>query len=142
MYDTLLSTHSHTRWLVMVTAILAIALPFLNASGEVNKKSKLPALAFMIMCDIQLLVGLILYFGYSPFGIDAFQNGMSFVMKNSMVRKIAVEHLILMLLAIVLVHIGYVKAKKASDNAQLKKISTRFFGIALIVILAAIPWGR
>jgi len=130
------------RWLVLVTAVLAILLPFTNSSGAVSKKSKLPALAFMISCDIQLLIGLILYFGYSPFGMAAFDNGMSFVMKNGMVRKIAVEHFILMLLALVLVHIGYSKAKKATDNAQLKKISARFFGIALIVILSAIPWER
>ncbi len=130
------------RWLILVTAVLAIAMPFLNSSGEVTKKSKLPALSFMITCDIQLLLGLILYFGYSPFGLDAFDNGMSFVMKNPMVRKIAVEHFILMLLALALVHIGYSKAKKATENEQLKKISMKFFGVALIVILAGLPWAR
>lgn len=142
MYDSLLTTHSQLRWLVLVTALLAISMPFVNSNAEISKKSKLPALAFMIICDIQLLIGLILYFVYSPFGISAFENGMSFVMKNSMIRKIAVEHLVLMLLALALVHIGYAKAKRAPDNAQLRKISTRFFGIALIVILSAIPWAR
>jgi hypothetical protein len=142
MYQFLLSTHSHTRWLVLVTAVVAIAMPFLNSTGTVTKKSRIPALAFMIICDIQLLVGLMLYFGDSPYGIKAFDSGMSFVMKNADFRKIAVEHLILMLLAISLVHIGYSKAKKAVDNNQLKKISMRFFAIALIAILAGIPWAR
>jgi hypothetical protein len=142
MYQTLLSTHSHMRWLVLISALLAIILPLANSTGAVTKKSRMPALAFMITCDIQLLVGLILYFGYSAFGLAAFDNGMSFVMKNSMVRKIAVEHFVLMLLALAFVHIGYAKVKKAVDNAQVKNTSLRFFGLALIVILVAIPWER
>jgi hypothetical protein len=142
MYQTLLSTHSQLRWLVMLTAVLAIILPLVNAKSAISKKSKLPALFFLIICDIQLLVGAILYFGYSPLGVKAFENGMSFVMKNGIYRKIAVEHFILMLLAIVLVHIGYSKVKKAGSSPEISKLSSRFFGIALVVILAAIPWAR
>ncbi len=142
MYEFLKSTHSHMRWLVMVTAVLAIAMPFLNNRSEVSKKTKLPALVFLIICDIQLLFGLLLYFGASPYGLKAFDSGMSFVMKTAEFRKIAVEHIILMVLAIVLVHIGYAKTKKAANNAQVKKVAMKFFLIALIVILAGIPWGR
>ena len=142
MYEFLLSTHSHTRWLILVTAVIAIIAPFLNSSGTVTKKSRVPALAFLIICDVQLLLGLMLYFGDSPYGVKAFNSGMSFVMKNPEFRKIAVEHFILMLLAVILAHIGYSKIKKAVDNQQMKKISMRFFVIALIVILAGIPWAR
>jgi len=144
MYQFLLSTHSHMRWLVMIGAVLAIMLPYFNAPDKaIDKKSKLPALFFMIICDVQLLIGLLLYFVYSGFGIKAFQNmGMGEVMKNADVRKIAVEHLILMLLAIILVHIGYSKIKAAADAASLKKKSLVFFGIALVLILAGIPWAR
>jgi hypothetical protein len=142
MYQSLLSTHSHMRWLILVTALLAILMPFLNSAGPVGKKNKLPALLFMIACDIQLLLGLLLYFVYSPFGMKAYERGMSYVMKDPLVRKIAVEHFILMLLALVIVHIGYTKVKKALDNEQMKKVSTKFFLVALIVILAGLPWAR
>jgi hypothetical protein len=58
------------------------------------------------------------------------------------VRKIAVEHFVLMLAAIALVHIGYIKVKKATEAAAVKKASLIFFGIALVLILAGIPWDK
>jgi hypothetical protein len=140
MYSLLVSTHSHTRWLVLVAGLMAIIIPLLNKS--VSKSSKLPGLVFMIFCDIQLLVGLILYFGESPFGINAFSEGMGHVMKTGEIRKIAVEHFVLMLAAITLVHIGYFKVKKSDTAAKVKKTSLIFFGISLLLILAGIPWGR
>jgi hypothetical protein len=140
MYSLLVSTHSHTRWLVLVAGLLAILIPFLNNS--LSKSSKLPGLVFMIFCDIQLLVGLLLYFGDSPFGIKAFSEGMGHVMKTGFLRKIAVEHFILMLAALTLVHIGYSKVKNADTAAKVKKTSLIFFGIALLLILAGIPWAR
>jgi hypothetical protein len=140
MYQFIQSTHSHTRWLVLLTAVIAIIMPFIN--NTVSKKSKLPGLAFMIMCDIQLLMGLTLYFSFSPLGLQAFDQGMAFVMKTKEVRKIAVEHFVLMLAAIALVHIGYIKVKKATEAAAVKKASLIFFGIALVLILAGIPWDK
>jgi hypothetical protein len=140
MYSLLVSTHSHTRWLVLVAGLLAIVIPLLNNS--VSKSSKLPGLVFMIFCDIQLLVGLLLYFGDSPFGIKAFSEGMGHVMKTGEIRKIAVEHFVLMLAAITLVHVGYSKVKNSDTAAKVKKTSLIFFGIALVLILAGIPWGR
>lgn len=140
MYQFIQSTHSHTRWLVLLTAAIAIIMPFINNS--VSKKSKLPGLAFMIICDIQLLMGLTLYFSLSPLGLQAFDQGMAFVMKTAEVRKIAVEHLILMLGAITLTHIGYAKIKKATEASAVKKISLIFFGLSLVLILAGIPWAK
>jgi heme A synthase len=140
MYQFIQSTHSHTRWLVLLTAVIAIIMPFINNS--VSSKSKLPGLAFMIMCDIQLLMGLTLYFVFSPLGLQAFDQGMAFVMKTAEVRKIAVEHFILMLGAVTLAHIGYIKVKKATEASALKKASLIFFGLSLVLILAGIPWAK
>lgn len=141
-YNFFQTFHSHYRWLVFIFALVAIVLPFINQNDTISKKSKLPALIFMIVVDIQLLIGLILYFKFSPFGWSAFGEGMSYVMKNSEIRKIAVEHFTLMIFAWIMVHIGYSKVKKASSGAQIKKQSLIFFGIALVLILAGIPWAR
>ncbi|NQW43398.1 MAG: cytochrome B [Bacteroidetes bacterium] len=135
-------THSDVRWLVLVTAVVAIVLPFENNKTAIGKKDKLPALAFMIMCDVQLLMGLILYFVYSAMGFEAFSSGMKTVMSTAPIRKIAVEHFVMMLAAITLVHIGYAKLKKATDVSKFKKIGLIYFGIALVLILAGIPWDR
>ncbi len=142
MQQFLQSTHSYIRWLVLLGGILALVLPYINNNENVSKKDKLPALFFMIICDIQLVIGLALYFWYSGYGISAFDNGMGAVMKNADLRKIAVEHFALMVVAFIFVHIGYAKIKKVTESAKLKKISLVYFGIAIILILAAVPWNR
>lgn len=142
MQQFLQSTHSYIRWLVLLAGILAMVLPILNNSTTLTKKDRLPALFLMIICDIQLLIGLALYFKYSGYGLSAFNNGVGAVMKNAELRKIAVEHLVLMLVALVLVHIGYSKIKRLIETEKLKRISLIYFGIALVLILAGIPWNR
>jgi hypothetical protein len=142
MQQFLQSTHSYIRWLVLLAGILAMVLPVLSNNSTISKKDKLPALFLMIMCDIQLLLGSLLYFKYSGYGISAFNNGVGAVMKNADLRKIAVEHVVLMLIALVLVHIGYSKVKKVMELDKLKRTSLIYFGIALVLILAGIPWNR
>lgn len=140
MYSFLLSTHSHTRWLVLVAGLAAIIIPYLN-NGQ-GKRVRTPALAFLIICDVQLLLGLMLYFGESPFGVNAFSNGIGEVMKTAVLRKIAVEHFVIMLLAIVLVHIGYTRIKRTTKPEFIKKNGLIFFTSAMVLILAGIPWMR
>jgi hypothetical protein len=50
------------------------------------------------------------------------------------------EHLTMMLLAWVLVHIGRASVKRATADAIKHKRMLIFFGIAIILILASIPW--
>ncbi len=142
MQQFLQSTHSYIRWLVLLGGILALVLPFITNNDNITKKDKLPALFFMIICDIQLLIGLLLYFKFSGYGVSAFNSGVGNVMKNDDLRKIAVEHFALMMIAFIFVHIGYAKIKKATEIGRIKRISLIFFGIAIVLILAAVPWGR
>lgn len=61
-------------------------------------------------------------------------------MKNDVARFFTMEHSVMMLIAIALITIGRITSKKAvTDEAKFKKAFT-FFLIALLVILAAIPW--
>ncbi|MBC8110759.1 MAG: hypothetical protein H7Y04_06845, partial [Verrucomicrobia bacterium] len=77
-YQILQFLHSWTRWLVLVLAVVAIYKAF---SGWFGKKDYLKAdntigAAFVGSMHLQLLLGLILYFGLSPFGLKAFDLGM------------------------------------------------------------------
>jgi hypothetical protein len=47
-----------------------------------------------------------------------------------------------MVIALVLVHIGRAKTKKAIGHWKKHRAATIFYGIALLLILAAIPWER
>jgi hypothetical protein len=61
-------------------------------------------------------------------------------MSSSFYRFFAIEHIFGMLVAMALVTIGHSKAKKATtDVEKFKKIKV-FYTLALIIILATIPW--
>jgi len=61
-------------------------------------------------------------------------------MKDPYTRFFTMEHLTMMLLAWVLVHIGRASVKKGTTDAIKHKKMLIFFGIAIILILASIPW--
>ena len=94
-------------------------------------------LFFMICCDVQLIFGLVLYFGNSWF--DRLKD-LGNNMKDPNNRFFTMEHWTMMILAWILVHIGRTSVKKAGTDAQKYKKMLLFFGIALLIILAAIPW--
>ena len=93
----------------------------------------------MILIDIQVTLGLILYFAYSDWGIKAFKNPAINVMKDAAVRKIAVEHLAIMIVAWIIVHIGYSKIKKSTNP---HKTTLIFYGLSILLILLGIPWDK
>ena len=95
-------------------------------------------LFFMIGCDIQLLLGLVLYFSNSWF--DKLKAGMGPVMKNGYDRFFTVEHSLMMIIAWILVHVGRTSVKRASTDAAKHRKMLLYFGLALLLILASIPW--
>jgi membrane protein DedA with SNARE-associated domain len=61
-------------------------------------------------------------------------------MKDSLTRFFLVEHLALMIIAIVLITIGYIKSDREDDMMKKQKLLLIYYTIALILILVAIPW--
>lgn len=141
MYEPALVVHNILRW----TAVLAVAYAFLRAaggwmSGRVrdagDKRSELLA---TIAVDVQIVVGLLLYFVWSP-NVKSAHQDMGAAMKDPVLRFWAVEHLTIMLIAIVLVHAGKILSRKArSENAKHRRAAIAF-GIALALILYGMPW--
>lgn len=138
----MLHLHNLLRWVVLLLAVITV---FKSLSGLSGKKPFTPgdrkaALFFMISMDIQLLIGLVLYFT-SAFGIRNIQNqGMSAVMKDSASRFFAMEHGIGMIIAIIFAHVAYSAAKKSMDDGKKFKRVFWFSLLSLIVMLATIPW--
>ncbi len=131
--------HSLLRWAVLVFGLLAVIK---GISGMVSKRTFSNAddkagLFFMIFCDIQLLIGLALYFGNSWF--TQLKDSGAAVMKNAALRFFTVEHTSMMILAWILVHVGRVVVKKANLESKHKKMLI-FYGLGLLIILASIPW--
>ncbi len=139
MQTFVLVLHNILRWAVLLFGLLTV----LNAlSGSIKKRvftesDNKSNLFFMIACDIQLLLGLVLYFTR-----DWFTRLKNFSEYKSIPaeRFFALEHISMMLLAWVLVHAGRASVKKAGTDAARHKRMLIFFGIAFVLILAAIPW--
>jgi hypothetical protein len=135
-----LPIHNILRWAVLLFGVWVIV----NAlTGVLHKKNYTPgnnktSLFFMICCDIQFLLGLILYFGGMWF--ENLKTNTSEVMKDSVQRFFSLEHSLMMIIAWVLVHMGRSMVKRGSSDAQKHKRSLIFFGIAMLIILAMIPW--
>jgi hypothetical protein len=136
MYEILKHSHSGLRWLVLAFLVYAILNAFLkkNKATEFSKSDKLPVLFGLIFSHVQLILGLVLYF-MSP--KVSFASGF---MKDTMTRFYTMEHISLMLIALVLITIGYSKAKRMEDPAAKHKTILFYYGIGLLLILVSIPW--
>lgn len=143
MYTGLLHTHNMFRWLVLITLILAVLFALAGWFGKKdwNKKDNLTGLLLTIFMDIQFLVGLILYAFVSPVTKAAF-NDFGAAMKNADLRFYAVEHILMMIIALVLVHIGRAKSKKDLVPWKKHRSAAIYYVIALVLVLAGIPWER
>jgi hypothetical protein len=80
-----------------------------------------------------------LYFFLSPITRAALQN-FGGAMSNAPVRYFAVEHILLMLIAAALAHVGRSRSRKAEADLAKHRNAAIWFGLAVIVLLAAIPW--
>lgn len=138
----MLHLHSVLRYLILAAALWSIfqMASGLNGKKVFTKSDKRPALLFMILMDLQLLVGLYLYF-FLPNGIKKIsQVGMGPVMEDKVSRFFAIEHLLGMAIALILVHIGYAVTKKPIEDSKKFKRAFWMFLIALVLMLAFIPW--
>ncbi len=87
------------------------------------------------------MIGIVLYAFVSPITKAAF-NDFGAAMKNADLRFYAVEHIFLMIIALVLIHIGRAKSKNSVAPWKKHRSAAVYYGISLVLILAAIPWER
>ncbi|NPV76702.1 MAG: hypothetical protein HPY59_10060 [Anaerolineae bacterium] len=141
MYTLILTLHNVTRWLVLFFGLIAVVRAFSGWLGkrEWTKFDRQAGMMFAGMIDLQLLLGLILYFIYTPFTKVMFAN-FSGAMRDGVTRFFAIEHLLAMLVALVLAHIGASSVKKAAVAVSRHKRAAIWFTATLLLILAMIPW--
>ena len=134
----------HSYWAYLVLAILIFAV--FNAITGFTKKRTFTdkdlriGLFTLIVSHIQLLIGLGWYF-MSPWYKALKANG-SEVMGDKAARLLAIEHPLMMVIAIVLITIGWSKHKKKTEDTAKFKTFAIFYGLALLLILARIPWSN
>ncbi len=136
MYNILKHLHSGFRYVVLLLILSAIIGAFMGWLGQKeysNGNRKLNLFA-MISVHTQILFGFVLYF-ISDITKAAFANWGA-AMKDATLRYWALEHLIMMLVAMVIITIGHSKSKKPNNNKH--RTIAIYYTLALIVIVVAI----
>ena len=140
MYQGMLHLHSTLRWVILILLLVAVYKSFADRNNAFTSGHKKTGLFLIIAADTMFLVGLYQWIT-GPWGLKSIQNnGMSVVMKNSTLRFFAIEHFIGMIIATVLIHIGYAYSKKNIADGVKHKRALLFYGLALLIILISIPW--
>jgi hypothetical protein len=141
LYSVVLTLHSILRWLVIIAALFAIirsitGLSFKRGWMQMDDQA---GFWFTMFLDIQVLLGILLYFFLSPTTTNALQN-FSAAMSNAATRFFAVEHVLGMVIAVVIAHIGRSLSKKAPTALQKHRRAAIWYSLAVLIILASIPW--
>jgi cation transport ATPase len=125
LYPHLLGFHGLFRWVVLVAAVVAIVVAFSGWSGTKPASTNLRrfSVIFVIAMDIELLIGLLLYFGASP-----------------ALRSALASHTMLMVLAVICAHVGGALSRKGRTDQMKYRGAAIAYTISLLVMLAGIPW--
>lgn len=130
----------HSYWAYIVLGILIFSvvnavLGFTKKRSFTDKDLRI-GLFTLIVSHIQLLIGLGWYF-MSPWYKSMKENGI-----DTGNRLLALEHPIVMILAIVFITIGWSKHKKKIEDTEKFKTFSIFYGLALLLVLYRIPWNN
>ncbi|WP_439555727.1 cytochrome B [Dyadobacter sp.] len=126
----LLRAHSGLRYVVLALLLAAIFTAYSNWRSGKQGDSKIYLFA-LIATHTQLLIGLVLYVMSPKVNFD--------LISEKVFRFFTIEHIFMMLIAIVLITIGRIKSKKMV-GADRHRTVLYFYTMALIIIIVAIPW--
>ncbi|WP_408038635.1 hypothetical protein [Tenacibaculum amylolyticum] len=130
--------HSYWAYIVLIVLVYTVfnAIIGLVQKKEFTHKDFRLGLFTLITAHIQLLIGIVLYIYEGRF------NNIGATMKVPEARLLSLEHPIMMLLAIVLITVGWSKHKKKVKSEAKFKTFAIFYGIALLLVLSRIPWSN
>lgn len=141
MYNTLLALHSFTRWLVLGSLALALFCAYRGwlLKKTFSKTDNQVRIISAAVAHVQLVLGLTLYF-ISPI-VNYFLHNFKTAVHERVIRFFGMEHITMMLVAIVLITIGSAKAKRKPTDEQKFKTWAVWYTVALVIIFFSIPWA-
>ncbi|MEN8240456.1 MAG: hypothetical protein ABFS17_00930 [Chloroflexota bacterium] len=139
----ILGIHNILRWVLLILAAFTL---YRMVRGLIKKTSwnsldSSSGLFFTIVLDLQLLLGIILYFILSPL-VKTFFANLGDAMGESALRYWGIEHILMMFLAVVFGHLGSILAKKQVLDQKKYQSGAIFFLISVLFLFAGIPWFR
>lgn len=140
MYPVLLTIHSLVRWLVIISLVVAIVNAYIGWFGNKQYLKKDFALQKIAVefAQLQMLIGICLYV-LSPivrYFLTHFREGV----RMREIRFFGLEHITMMLIAVILITAGAGAAKKKNTDKQKFRAIAIWFTIVFIIIFLSIPW--
>ena len=132
-FTIVLAAHNIVRWIILVLGVIAL---FRAYRGWLGKQPWTPTdrkvgVFFGSALDVQLLLGIVLVIllvtqsGFATLGPYLFW------------------HILPMLLAVILAHVGSIRSRKAASDVEKHKQAAVWYTIVFLVLLTFIPWpGR
>ena len=140
MFDIILLLHSWLRWPALIAGIVAIAAAFVSRPiGAEKTAADRWGGIFVGLLALQMLLGLLLYVVLSP-TIAAIRQDFGAAMRDPVARFWAVEHISLMIVAVIVAHVGRVLVRKAKTPGSKRTRMLVTYTVATLAIVAAIPW--
>ena len=135
--------HSYWAYLAVLLLILTVvnAIIGLTKNKNFTDKDLRISLFTLIVFHIQLILGFIVYY-VSPYYESMREICMGATMKDAVVRLFVIEHPLMMILAIVLITVGFSKHKKQTTDKGKFKTLAIYYGLGLLFVLSRIPWSQ
>lgn len=134
MYTGLLATHSYLRYFILLFLIIVIVMSLVGLLNKTpySKRFDKVNLFLFICAHTQLLLGIILYLTGDRvvFGGET--------MKTPALRYFAMEHPLMMIIAIALITIGRISAKKTAVDQQKHKRLLIYNTLALVIVIGVV----
>lgn len=136
----LLEAHNLTRWLILATAAWALVHAWRGwlARAPWRLIDRLPGLIFTTALNLQFVVGVILYYN-SPLVRPVFTS-FAYAWSSPPATFFALLHPCAMIAAALLAQVAYSIAKRAPDDHRRFRAAALGYGVATLLVLAAIPW--
>jgi hypothetical protein len=142
MYTVILDLHGLVRWIVLAAAAWALFRAYrgwLNSTPWTGADRR-AGTVFSRALDLQVLVGVTLAF-VSPLMQNALF-GLRAAMSAPHLRFFLVEHIPLMLVAVVVVHLGGRAPGRTTGESMQHRRAALMYTIATLAMIVAIPWWR
>ena len=141
VYTVLRLVHSYWRWAVLAAALVVVAraVAGLVSSRAWTASDQRAARLFITTLDVQFVLGIVLYFGFSPFWMSTIQSFRE-TMQAPVARFFGVEHETAMVLATAAVHVGWTRAARAADPRRKYRTVIVMLLVFFAISAWAIPW--
>jgi hypothetical protein len=139
MYAVLRVAHSYWRWAVLLSAIVVLVRATTRTGGPWTRGDERALRQFLSALDLQFTLGLVLYFGFSPFWLATYHS-FADTLTSPVARFFGVEHETAMILAFLTAHVGHAGIKRTADGHLKRRRIMITMLIFFALVLWAIPW--